>query len=131
MTGSAVASNLFVAWIWMFLGFLSGAILGSFFHKDGWLGGYASFRRRMYRLGHISFFGLALMNLMFYVTVREAALAGPLITWASRGFLLGALTMPVCCALMAHLPGTRLLFAIPVVSLISASALTIAALTIL
>ena len=131
MSDSAVASNLFIAWIWMLLGFVSGAILGSFFHRDGWLGGYASFRRRMYRLGHISFFGLALMNLMFYVTVREAALAGPLITWASRGFLLGALTMPVCCALMAHVPGTRLLFAVPVISLISASTLTIAALAVL
>jgi hypothetical protein len=32
MAGSAVASNLFVAWVWMFLGFLSGAVLGSFFH---------------------------------------------------------------------------------------------------
>jgi hypothetical protein len=131
MPSSFAASNLTIAWIWMLMGFLSGAVMGSFFHREGWLGGYASFRRRMYRLGHISFFGLALMNLMFFVTVRETGLAGDLAVLASRGFVIGAVTMPVCCALMAHFPKTRLLFAVPVVSLIGASSLTIAALAVL
>ena len=128
MLDSIAVFNLQIAWIWMLLGFVSGAILGSFFHHEGWLGGYSSFRRRMYRLGHISFFGLSIMNLMFFVTVREAGLTGPLVAWASPGFAVGALTMPVCCALMAHFPRTRLLFAVPVISLIGACVLTIVAL---
>jgi hypothetical protein len=113
--------NLLLAWIWILLGCVSGAILGSFFHQDGWLGGYGSFRRRMFRLGHISFFGLAFLNLLFYFTVRSASLSGASLEWASRGFVLGALTMPACCVLMAIVPRTRLLFAVPVVSLLAAS----------
>ena len=50
--------NLFLGWLWILLGFVSGMALGMFFHRENWLGGYGSFKRRMYRLGHISFFGL-------------------------------------------------------------------------
>ena len=51
--------HLYAAWIGIFMGFLAGAGLGLFFHRDGWLGGYSSWPRRMARLGHISFFGIA------------------------------------------------------------------------
>ena len=125
MIAFSVMNNLFIAWAWILMGFVSGAVLGSFFHREDWLGGYGSFRRRMYRLGHISFFGLSIVNLMFYLTARAEELSGPLAVWASCGFVLGALTMPLCCALMAHFPRTRLLFSVPVVSLITASALTV------
>ena len=50
--------NLVLGWLWIALGFASGAVLGLWFHKEQWLGGYASWMRRLYRLGHISFFGL-------------------------------------------------------------------------
>src|SRR6478752_5122133 len=60
--------NLVLAWLWIMMGFGSGFWLGLNFHQEHWLGGYASHKRRLYRLGHISFFGLALMNLMFYFT---------------------------------------------------------------
>jgi len=117
--------NLLLAWVWILLGFVSGAILGSFFHQEGWLGGYGSFKRRMFRLGHISFFGLSIINLLFVFTVRSTALTGESMAWASRGFVLGALTMPVCCVLMALVPRARLLFAVPVVSLLAASVLVV------
>ena len=65
---------------------------------------------------------------MFFVTARELALGGTEIVWASRGFAAGAITMPVCCALMAHVPRARLLFAVPVVSLLGACLLTLVAL---
>lgn len=128
MSDSVVVFNLHLAWVWILLGFISGAIMGSFFHRENWLGGYGSLPRRMYRLGHISFFGLSIINLMFFVTARELALGGTEIVWASRGFAAGAITMPVCCALMAHMPRARLLFAVPVVSLLGACVLTLVAL---
>lgn len=124
MTNAVATLNLQLAWVWIFLGFASGAILGSFFHREGWLGGYGSLRRRMYRLGHISFFGLSILNLLFYFTVLTLGLNDAITAWASRGFIVGAIAMPVCCALMAHFPSTRLLFAVPVVSLLTAGALT-------
>jgi hypothetical protein len=128
MSESIAVFNLQLAWVWILLGFISGAIMGSFFHRENWLGGYGSLPRRMYRLGHISFFGLSIINLMFFVTARELALTGTEIVWASRGFAAGAITMPVCCALMAHMPRARLLFAVPVVSLLGACVLTLVAL---
>jgi hypothetical protein len=76
--------NLQLAWLWIFLGFLSGSLLGLGFHRENRLGGYASHKQRLYRLGHISFFGLALMNLMFYFTVRafpSLSLTGEIAGW--------------------------------------------------
>lgn len=128
MSDSVALFNLQLAWVWVLLGFISGAMMGSFFHRENWLGGYGSLPRRMYRLGHISFFGLSIINLMFFVTVRELSLGGTDIGWASRGFVAGAITMPICCALMAHIPRARPLFVVPVVSLLGACVLTLVAL---
>ena len=117
--------NLMLAWLWISLGFLSGMALGMFFHGENWLGGYGSFQRRMYRLGHISFFGLGAVNLLFCLTVQNFSLAGPLIHFASLAFITGAIAMPVCCAVMAHFPKAHLIFAVPVVSLIAGGILTL------
>ena len=111
--------NLILAWLWILLGFTSGMVLGMFFHGENWLGGYGSFKRRMYRLGHISFFGLGAVNLLFCLTVQNFSLADPLVHYASLAFIVGAISMPVCCVVMAHFPKAHLIFAVPVVSLIT------------
>jgi hypothetical protein len=117
--------NLILAWLWLLLGFVAGMVLGMFFHGENWLGGYASFRRRMYRLGHISFFGLGAVNLLFCLTVQNFSLAGQLVSVASWAFIVGAITMPVCCVVMAHFPKAHLVFSVPVVSLIAGGSLTL------
>ena len=109
--------NLLAAWLWILLGFVSGMLLGLFFHHDQWLGGYSSYRRRMYRLGHISFFGLGAVNLFFWLTFHDHA-DNQILRVASVLFVVGAASMPLCCALMAHVPQARWLFAVPVVSLL-------------
>lgn len=116
--------NLLIAWVWIGLGFLSGMVLGLGFNREHWLGGYASWKRRLYRLGHISFFGLGLVNLMYYFTAREAITRE---AWGicGLGFVVGAVTMPVCCLIVAHFPKAKALFAIPVVSLLLAAGLTV------
>jgi hypothetical protein len=116
--------NLLAAWVGMLLGFLSGLALGLFFHREDWLGGYGSFTRRLYRLAHISFFGLGAVNFFFYFTAR-AMPASTVLAVASSAFIAGAITMPVCCLIMAHFPNTRSLFALPVLSLVTGGALTI------
>jgi hypothetical protein len=120
----AVHINLVAAWIGILLGFASGFLLGTSFHQEDWLGGYGSFRRRLYRLAHISCFGLGAVNLLFYLTAQKLP-AGVLLGWASASFLLGAITMPLCCLIMAHMPKARLLFAIPVFSLLTGGVLTL------
>jgi hypothetical protein len=117
--------NLFLAWLWILLGFVSGMALGLFFHHENWLGGYGSFKRRMYRLGHISFFGLGAVNLLFWLTMQNISPTGQFANIATWAFIVGAITMPVGCVIMAHFPKAHLVFAVPVVSLITAGILTL------
>jgi len=118
--------NLLFGWLWILLGFVTGTMLGMFFHGEGWLGGYASFKRRMYRLGHISFFGLGLVNVLFSMTMEGFPSDSLLKYIASAAFIIGGITMPICCVIMAHFPKAHLIFAVPVISLICAGALTVA-----
>src|SRR5882672_64489 len=117
--------NLIAAWLGILLGFGSGLVMGLFFNREDWMGGYSSFKRRLYRLAHISFFGLGAVNLLFYFTALRLPAITPLIVIASWGFIIGAISMPICCLLMAHFPRTHLLFSIPVASLLVAGALTL------
>jgi hypothetical protein len=117
--------NLVLAWLWILLGFASGFFLGLNFHREDWLGGYGSFKRRLYRLAHISFFGLAIVNLMFSFVARDFPPGKLPVAIASWGFLVGAISMPVCCVIMAQNPKLRALFLIPVSSLIVAATLTL------
>jgi len=125
MKTEAAQINLLVAWIGILLGFVSGIVVGLFFHRENWLGGYASFKRRMYRLGHISFFGLGAVNLFFWLTVKTLSASGPLLALASWTFVVGAITMPVCSVVMAHFPKAHMIFAVPVVSLVAGGILTL------
>ncbi|MGD7653045.1 MAG: hypothetical protein ACQCXQ_07505 [Verrucomicrobiales bacterium] len=109
--------NLTASWIGIALGILSGMLLGTGFLNDKFLGGYASPRRRLYRLAHISFFGLAMINFIFWLTVRLESLGAPVISHASAAFLIGAATMPLSCILTASFPKAERLFAIPVLAL--------------
>lgn len=117
--------NLIMAWLWILLGFVSGMVLGLFFRGEDWLGGYASFKRRMCRLAHISFFGLGVVNLSFHFTMQSLSLAGPPVVVASWAFIVGAITMPACCLWTAHFPKAHPFFTVPVLSLITGGFLTL------
>lgn len=108
--------NIFAGWAGMLLGVLSGALIGLFFHKDGWLGGYNAFSRRMVRLGHISFFGLGFINILFGFTLLNIDFPITHAGTASTSLIIGAVTMPLCCFLTAWKKPIRHLFPIPVIS---------------
>ena len=105
-------------WVSMLGGVLSGMLMGLRFHREDWLGGYGSFRRRLVRLGHIAFFGLGFLNLLFAFSTRVLPLAYPYATAAAGGFVLGAATMPLTCFLTAWRASFRHLFPVPVVSIL-------------
>lgn len=117
--------NLTIGWLWILLCFAAGLALGSAFHREDWLGGYASFRRRLYRLAHISFFGLGAINLLFYFTAQRFEAVNPALAVAGWAFVVGALSMPTCCVVVAQLPKARMLFSVPVLSLLIGGALTL------
>lgn len=109
--------NLAAAWIGILLGMGAGAVLGLFFHGEEWLGGYESWRRRLLRLGHISLFGLAFVNIAFVLTVERMGWkpgATPGIEAASALFAAGAALMPAVCGLAAWRKPLRNLFVLPV-----------------
>lgn len=103
-------------WLLFLLGVVSGAALGIFFHREEFLGGYGSERRRLLRLGHIACFGMGLVNLSYAGTVA-LGIGAPVGAAVSGGLLLGAIGMPLCCVLMAIDSRFRYLFPVPVVSL--------------
>ena len=111
--------NLYFAWCWFLVGLITGAIQGLFFHREQWLGGYASWPRRMTRLGHIAFFGTGLLNLCFALTVMQVGLEGLLLDAASVLLIVGAVTMSSVCYLAAWLKPMRHLFFVPVTSLLA------------
>ncbi|NND69955.1 MAG: hypothetical protein HKN43_00085 [Rhodothermales bacterium] len=114
--------NIYASWMAFLLGSVTGAGLGLFFHKSDWLGGYNSWRRRLMRLGHISFFGLGLLNLGFGLTAQHFGISSGL-TLASSLLLIGLFTMPTVCYLAAYRTGFRHLFFIPAGSVVIALAL--------
>lgn len=104
--------NIHAAWIGYLIGCLAGAIPGLFFYQDKWLGGYASWQRRMTRLAHISFFGIGFVNLSLGLTAHALKLTAGL-NPASILLIVGAITMPLICYLAAWKPSVRHLFFIP------------------
>lgn len=117
--------NLIASWLGVVLGIVSGMLLGMGFLNDNFLGGYGSVKRRLYRLAHISFFGLAFINFLFWLTVRLEGLSGSMILTASTAMLIGAATMPLFCILTASFRSARHGFAIPVLSLLLGSTIVL------
>jgi hypothetical protein len=110
--------NFFAGWSLILLAFLTGAVIGLFFHQESFLGGYTSFRRRIVRLGHIALAALGMLNVLFALSPLPAAgsaLAKP----ASALLIVGAITMPAVCFLTGWKQNFRHLFFIPVTALVA------------
>ena len=107
--------NLAAAWIGIALGALSGIPVGLMFHKDRFMGGYGSWRRRLARLGHISFFGIALINFAYVFSVRTLGSTDHAVP--AIALLVAAVSMPAVCFLSAWRKPFRHLFFVPVLAL--------------
>ncbi len=97
----AKEAALLAGWTGMLLGVISGAVIGLFFHRGDWMGGYNSFRRRMTRLGHIAFFGIGFINLLFGLTIHAHPIADGAARIAAVGLIIALATMSLCCFLTA------------------------------
>jgi len=105
--------NILAAWVGILAGVLVGVAHGMRFHDEHWLGGYASWRRRLMRLGHVSFFGIALLNLAFAWTVHNPGWR-PASSLPAAALIGAQALMPGVCYLAAWRPPMRHLFFLPV-----------------
>src|SRR2546423_4928628 len=102
-------ANWSFGWGSLLAAFLTGIPLGLCFHRDDFWGGYASFRRRIVRLGHIAQAALGMLNVLFGLSPwPEPSL------WqaeaASLCFIVGGVSMPVVCFLSGWKKPFRHLF---------------------
>ncbi len=116
MNFDPITFSLRAGWLGMLGGVVSGALIGLFFLKPQWLGGYGSQPRRLVRLGHISFFGIGLLNLFYALSLTPLGVAESTARWGSLAFLVALLSMPTCCFLTAWRQPMRHLFPVPVLS---------------
>jgi hypothetical protein len=116
--------NWYAGWGLILVGFLTGAGLGLSFHRDDFLGGYGSFRRRVLRLGHIACIALGMLNLLYALAVQPAA-AGPAARLASVAWVVGGVAMPVTCFLTGWRTAFRRCFPVPVIALLVAVTATL------
>ena len=118
----AAPANWAFGWGWILVGFLSGAVIGMGFHREEFLGGYASLRRRLVRLGHICFVALGVLNLLFALSPLHQTGATNV---ASVAWIVGAVLMPAVCFLSAWRERFRALFFLPVLALMAGAVLTL------
>lgn len=118
------AFNFTAGWWLILAAFASGAAIGMGFHREDFLGGYGSFRRRLLRLGHIAFAALGMLNVLYGLSPvstgggTRALLPGMLL-------VAGAVAMPLVCFLTAWRTPFRRLFFVPVVMLMAAVGLIV------
>ena len=117
--------NFNSGWWLIFLAFVAGAGIGLGFHREDFLGGYGSFRRRLLRLGHIALAALGALNVLYGICPVPAP-ADRLGTWASALLVAGAIAMPLVCFLASWREPFRRLFFLPVALLLGAVALILA-----
>ncbi|TWU30565.1 hypothetical protein Poly41_66600 [Novipirellula artificiosorum] len=118
MGDSVVHLNWYFGWGLVVSAFVTGALIGIFFHQEEFLGGYASFRRRLLRLGHIAQAALGMMNVLYSVSTNRAEWFDT--QMASWAFVVGGVSMPMVCFLSAWKKSFRHLFFIPVIALLVA-----------
>src|SRR3989338_2673297 len=119
-------TNIKFGWLWILLGIVSGALLGTFafngpIQLSPELMDYSSLPRRMLRLAHISFIGLGFLNWMYGVTVKILQIR--LKKWESTPFIFGAVTMPLFLIVSAFYEPFKYSLVIPAAALLVATAM--------
>jgi len=110
--------NWYFGWGLILSAFITGAAVGLFFHRDDFWGGYASFRRRIVRLGHVAQAALGMLNVLY--ALSPPASPSFLETVASLSFVVGGVSMPAVCFLAGWKKPFRHLFFVPVTALVLA-----------
>lgn len=112
-------------WISVLAGVAMGLYMGLRFRREGWLGGYDAFPRRMVRLAHVALVALGMLNIQFAQSLPRMQLGAAPAIVASSAFMAAAVLMPACCLWMAVRRSHVAIFAAPVTCLAAGLVLTI------
>lgn len=112
--------NMLAGWTSMIFGLIAGAVIGLFIHNESFAGGYSAFRRRMIRLGHVAFFALGIINVVFALTLTTSGVVLSYPAVASASLVAGTFLMPISCYLTAWKKAFRHVFALPVICVATA-----------
>ncbi len=102
-----------------------GLYMGVKFQREGWLGGYDAFPRRMVRLAHVALAALGMLNILLAQSLPRLRLAPQLRALASLSYITAAILMPACCLWLAAGRRHFGIFAVPVGSLAAGLILTL------
>ncbi len=117
-----------IAWTSMVLGAATGLVLGlwSFdgpLSEPAWLGAYDDTPRRLARLGHVAFFGLALVNLQLARSLHELGLCAAALRVTATAMNLGNVLLPITLFAAAVFPAAKYLLPLPALSICVALAM--------
>jgi len=118
-------TNEIFGWACILASVVMGLWMGVRFQEENWLGGYGTLARRMVRLAHIALAALGIVNIEFGRSIGELGLSSGLVHIISFAFIVGAVSMPACCLLIATKSRRFEMFALPIGSLTVALVLTI------
>lgn len=121
--------NRRVGWVSACVGIATGLIMGlwSFdgpFAVPEWLGGYDQTARRLARLGHIAFLGLAILNLLLAQTLSRLALGVAGRRTAAWAMNFGNIFLPLALFAAAAYRPLKYLMSAPALAVFLALALT-------
>lgn len=111
-------SNRLIGWCSAAIGAGTGLIMG-LWSFDGpvavpeTLGDYGDTSRRLARLGHIAFFGLAILNLLLAHELERAKMSDRFSRWASRCMNFGNVFLPLTLFMAAAWHPLKYLMPIP------------------
>jgi hypothetical protein len=105
------------------VGLLTGLGLGLVAHReDGW-GGYASFRRRAARLGHVALVMLPALAGLYALLLEGAPEATAWFAPAAVAWMVGSVALVAALFLAAWRPALRVLLPLPALTLCAAAVL--------
>ena len=109
--------NILFGWCWINIGFIMGMVMGMKFKNPDWLGGYASWERRMLRLSHVAFIFLSILNIVYGHELANVQMSETLKQLGSILIIIGAIGIPTIVFTAAFYKKILYWLAVPIIAL--------------
>jgi hypothetical protein len=117
--------NIIFGWAWMCVGFVSGMTLGMWAEGEKWLGGYASITRRYFRLAHVAFIALSIINILYGKELDSPDIPTYVKSIGSPLMIFGAVGVPLACISAAFFRKAKYFLPLPALALLIGTAILV------